>query len=113
MIKMVQEFIQFCFRHGNFLRNRKEFSEMSQRLLEAALNHELGVRETALAKTITSRIYAPEILVAVPPEGNFSISQEFDPDEVIPVFVLVYRFERRVSEKEYAYVFGGGRLHGR
>lgn len=103
MEKMLQEFIKFCFEHGTFLRQHKEFGEMSQKLLEAAIKHDLGARETALAKTIISNTYAPELLIAVSPEMNYNIGQN------VPVFVLVYRFDRQVSEKEYAYVFVGGR----
>ena len=68
------------------------------------------IQRNALAKTVISSTYAPELLVAVSPEMNYNISQKFDPSEIMPVFVLVYRFERQVSEKKYAYVFVGGRV---
>lgn len=110
MEKMLQEFIQFCFEHGSFLRNHKEFGAMSQQLLAEAIKHDMGARENALAKTVISSTYAPELLVAVAPEMNYNIIQKFAPSEITPVFVLVYRFDGKVSEKEYAYVFAGGRV---
>ena len=63
-----------------------------------------------IKKEVVSSTYLPELLVAVFPEMNYNISKKFDPSEVVPVFVLVYRFDRQVSEKEYAYVFVGGRV---
>lgn len=62
-----------------------------------------------IKKEVVSSIYEPELLVAVPHEMNYNISRKFEPSEIMPVFVLVYRFDRQVSEKEYAYVFAGGR----
>jgi len=88
----------------------KEFGEMSNQILEAAIKCDIGARESALAKTVISSTYAPELLFAVPPEMNYNISQKIDPSEIMPIFVLVYILERRVSEKEYAYVFAGARV---
>ena len=109
MEKMLREFIQFCFDHGGFLGKYKEFGEMSRRLLEVAIKHDLGARESALAKTIISSTYAHELLVYISPEMNFVVSQKFDPLEITPVFALVYRYERRTGEEEYVYAFAGGR----
>lgn len=65
----------------------------------------------AIREFIKSSTYAPEILVAVPREPSYKISQKFDPSEIVPVFVLVYRFDRQVSENEFVYVFVGGRVN--
>ena len=64
----------------------------------------------AIKKFIKSSTYAPEILVAVPNEPSYKISQKFDQYEIAPVFVLVYCFDRQVSKNEFVYVFVGGRV---
>jgi len=52
--------------------------------------------------------YAHEVVFPVLPEMNYSKIP--DPSEAAPIFVLVYRFDRRMSENENAYVFAGGRI---
>lgn len=65
----------------------------------------------AIKEFIKSSTYAPEILVDVPHEPSYNIGQKFDPSEIAPVFVLVYRFDRQVSENEFVYIFVGGRVN--
>ena len=40
--KELDEFIQFCFDHGAFLRNHKQFGEMSSHLMELVTNLAAG-----------------------------------------------------------------------
>lgn len=109
MEKLIQEFIQYCFDHGSFLKNHKEFGEMSRKLVSEAIKSDLGVQERAIARTITYREPLPELLIPIPEELTYKSSQEVDLTKPPVVFVLVYRFYRKVGEKEYLYTFSGGR----
>ena len=110
MEKLIQEFIQYCFDHGSFLRNHKEFGELSRRLIGEAIKSDLHAQERAVSQTIVYREFLPEVLVPVYRSSTFQIASEFSPEDSPPVFVLVYRFSRKVSDKEYLYTFTGGRI---
>ena len=45
MEKEMRDFINFCFEHGGFLRNHKEFGEMANALLTLSINSDLKAKD--------------------------------------------------------------------
>ena len=107
----MQEFINYCFEHGSFLRNHKTFGEMANSLLGRAYAVDLHDSNDFIRHVVVTQSYHREWLVAIPPE--LEMSSKFyritDPAlyEPVKMYVLVYRFDKEVAPGSYAYVFSG------
>ena len=59
---------------------------------------------------IISATRQSEMLIRIAPEPIYHMQPTPQPTDTVPLFLLVYQYDREVEEGKYAYKFVGGRL---
>lgn len=109
MIKELDDFIQYCFEHGGFLKNHRDFGDMASSLRTQAISLEISSDPNPVKKEIVSRVLQHELLVHVLPIPSYQALGD-DDTTPIPQIALVYRYDRRIGKEEYVYRFVGAKV---
>ena len=113
-LNMAQGTIRLEIDNDDFEKAKQQLYELYKIADKAAERIELSLQginkfseKTPFNNEIILNQYVPEFLFRVYPEINYNTTYVYS--DPVPIFMLVYRYSKQISETEFLYSFVGGR----